>query len=88
MVRHNYEMNAPRDHIWSQMAEVDSCVCGLCGIVASNTAIASQVGVPTAYGWVVGEGSQYLPPCRDPEHDIDRDMEKLMAGALPPAPEE
>jgi hypothetical protein len=77
----------PREHLWLQLPEVDLCQCELCGIRASNTAIASQVGVPTAYGWVVGEGSQYLPPCKDPEHDLDDDLALLNAGALPPAPE-
>jgi len=69
----------PGDHVWAQMAgSIDACCCVVCGMVASNTAIASGVGVPTSDGWSVGEFSAALPACD--EIDLDREMSRLLAG--------
>jgi hypothetical protein len=87
--RHHEQLNKLKEHVWVQLREFDSCQCEVCGLVASNTAIACRVGIPTTVGWVSGEGSQYLPECRERELEVDPDLDAemalLLAGELPPA---
>lgn len=72
-------MRSPDEHVWAQMAgSVDACQCVVCGMVASNTAIAAGVGVPGTEGWSVGEFSAELPGCD--EIDLDTEMARLLAG--------
>lgn len=72
-------MRSPGEHIWAQMAgSIDACQCVVCGMVASNTAIAAGVGVPTSGGWTVGEFSADLPPCD--EVDLDSEFGRLLEG--------
>jgi hypothetical protein len=51
-------------------------------MVASETAIASGVGVPTREGWTVGEFSAALPNCDEVLEgtDIDAEFSRLLDG--------
>jgi hypothetical protein len=74
-------MRSPDEHVWAQMAgSVDACQCVRCGMVASNTAIAAGVGVPTSDGWAVGEFAAALPGCD--ELDLDAELARLLAGEI------
>jgi hypothetical protein len=67
------------EHRWAMMGgSSDGCQCVVCGLIASNTAIAAGVGVPTADGWSVGEFSAPLPPCGD--LDLDTEFGRLLDG--------
>jgi hypothetical protein len=63
---------------------LDACVCIVCGMVASNSAIASGVGVPTREGWAVGEFSAVLPGCDEvlEGFDLDADFTRLLEGEI------
>lgn len=66
------------EHRWAMIPQSDACQCIVCGMVASNTAIAAGVGVPTAEGWSVGEMAAALPDCGD--LDLDSEFGRLLEG--------
>lgn len=66
-----------REHIWKETPEVDSVVCQLCGIIVSNTALATGIAVLTEHGYVVADGAVMLPDCVDT--DLDQEFAELLA---------
>jgi hypothetical protein len=64
------------------MAGIDACQCIVCGMVASETAIAAGVGVRTRDGWAVGEFAAELPGCDEVLEgvDVDADFARLLDG--------
>ena len=68
------------EHKWAMIPQVDGCQCVVCGMVASNTAIAAGAGVPTPEGWSAGEFAAQLPPCGD--MDIDSEFARLLEGGF------
>jgi hypothetical protein len=73
------------EHKWAEIAgSVDACVCIVCGMCASNTAIAAGAGVPTRDGWTTGEFASALPGCDEVLEgvDIDADFTRLLEGEL------
>lgn len=67
------------EHRWIRMGGgLDGAQCAVCGTVASETAIAAGVGVPSPLGWVTGEMASALPECR--QVDLDTEFGRLLAG--------